>query len=168
MPKSRDASEGFYRRWIVIPFDNVFKESPEIARGLAAALSNPAELSGLLNRALDAWPNVAMRGISTPPSVEEAIREFRSDTDPLARWLDEQTEEAPDLFIVQAEFIKAYRDHCIRSKISHGTKKAFGQKLKRYKPKVSTAQRMMDGNRVGVYVGIRLREASDAVVSVDL
>ena len=60
-PRSDDSTHGFFRRWIVIPFSRVFDEnsSDAVPRAvLDARLSTPGELSGMLNRALDALPQV--------------------------------------------------------------------------------------------------------------
>ena len=54
-PRSDDATHGFFRRWLVIPFNRTFDASdPDTVprAALDARLSEPAELSGMLNRAL--------------------------------------------------------------------------------------------------------------------
>jgi len=70
LPRSEDASKAFFDRWLVVPFDRTFRGTAhEIPSAeLDARLSDPAELSGLLNRALDVLPN----GLSQPPSVQAA------------------------------------------------------------------------------------------------
>jgi putative DNA primase/helicase len=54
-PKSQDASPAFFRRWLVAPFEKTFQvgAAGTIPRAdLDAMLADPAELSGVLNKAL--------------------------------------------------------------------------------------------------------------------
>ncbi|MBI1955060.1 MAG: hypothetical protein HYS38_01555 [Acidobacteria bacterium] len=93
-PKSKDASSAFFRRWLVIPFDRTFAEGAAgtMPRGvLDSQLSEPAELSGVLNRALDTIASLRANGFSNASSTTQAMDEFRQATDPLAVWLDRNT-----------------------------------------------------------------------------
>ena len=58
--RSKDATDAFFQRWIVIAFEKVFRGMPqEILRNkLDAMLAAPGELSGVLNKALEALPRV--------------------------------------------------------------------------------------------------------------
>ena len=97
-PRAHDASEGFFDRWLVIPFERRFRgEGGEIpADKLDAMLSEPAEQSGLLNRALDVLSRLRAAGrFFTSESVAKAFSEFHAATDPLTVWLDGQTMESP-------------------------------------------------------------------------
>ena len=59
-------------------------------------LSEPAEQSGLLNRALDLLSRLRAAGrFSTSESVAKAFSDFHAATDPLTVWLDGQTMEGP-------------------------------------------------------------------------
>jgi putative DNA primase/helicase len=97
LPKSGDSSDGFYRRWLVIPFTRSFDGSRERRnkRELDAELQDPAELSGLLNRALAVLPRLRKQGFTECGSMREAAAEFREITDPLAVWLERRTERDP-------------------------------------------------------------------------
>src|SRR5579872_1354395 len=89
-PKSQDASSAFFRRWIVVPFDRTFADGdPETIPSdkLDAILSDPAELSGVLNKALEALAAIRTRGLSESDSSRRATDEFRQATDPIAVWL---------------------------------------------------------------------------------
>lgn len=73
-PRTPDASEAFFDRWIVVPFERTFRGQPCEIPGpvLDERLAAPAELSGVLNRALAALPAVRDRGISEPLSLVAA------------------------------------------------------------------------------------------------
>lgn len=66
-PKSQDASPAFFRRWLVVPFQRTFASgAPDTIPSdkLDAILSDPAELSGVLNKALEALAAIRTRGLS--------------------------------------------------------------------------------------------------------
>src|SRR5262249_38580390 len=99
LPKSQDASPAFFRRWHVVPFERTFADGdPETIPSdkLDAILSDPAELSGVLNKTLEALATIRARGLSDSDSTNRATDEFRQATDPLAVWLDRKTILNPD------------------------------------------------------------------------
>jgi putative DNA primase/helicase len=71
-PKSQDASPAFFRRWLVVPFERTFADGAPgtIPRDqLDAMLGDPEELSGVLNKALEAIVAVRSRGLSESDST---------------------------------------------------------------------------------------------------
>ncbi len=117
-PRAHDASEGFFDRWLVIPFERRFRgEGGEIpADKLDAMLGEPAEQSGLLNRALGLLPRLRAAGrFSTSESVAKAFNEFHAATDPLTVWLDGQTMEGSRALTTKRALISAFNEHCDRN-----------------------------------------------------
>ena len=55
LPASSDASQAFFDRWLIVPFQNRFRQTRrEIPRRMLEwRLCSPTELSGALNKALD-------------------------------------------------------------------------------------------------------------------
>lgn len=106
LPKSQDASPAFFRRWRVVPFERTFADdAPHTISSdtLDAMLSDPSELSGVLNKALGALSAIRTRGLSESPSSTRATDEFRQPTDPLAVWLDPKTILLPDAITASPE-----------------------------------------------------------------
>lgn len=69
-PRSSDATYAFFRRWEVVPFNRTFEGEEQIPRHvLDAQLSEPKELSGLLNKALDALPGLRANGFTETKSM---------------------------------------------------------------------------------------------------
>lgn len=82
-PKSHDSSDGFYRRWLVVPFNRSFEgSSRRNKRELDAELQQPSQLSGLLNRALEVLPRLRQYGFTDTDSLRDATADFRQTTDP--------------------------------------------------------------------------------------
>jgi putative DNA primase/helicase len=170
LPQSNDASQGFFDRWVVVPFDRSFRGTGvEIPRAeLDARLTSPGELSGLLNKALDALETVKKRNwrLHSSETLSNAHREFHSITDPLGVWLDQFTVDDPDVVTVKAVLRGAYGAECERKGRPATTAKTFAQALQRHRPKLDTAQRKVNGRVEWCYIGIGFR-AEDSQRSQD-
>ncbi len=83
IPTTRDFSDALFRRTMIIPFNRQFgEEEQENKDHLIKTLTS--EASGILNLALDAYAGAIKRnGFTMPPSVSEAVAEWREDADPM-------------------------------------------------------------------------------------
>jgi putative DNA primase/helicase len=159
-PRSDDATHGFFRRWQVIPFARCFEEGAADTKrreDLDAELAAPEELSGVLNKALDALAQIRKRGFSQGQSMHSAWEDFRTATDPLSVWLDQNTVSLPNTMVGQGELIAAFNRYLTDAGKSPMTKTAFGLALKRARKDVTESKRGPKGNQVHVYMGIGFR-----------
>ncbi len=163
-PRSDDATPGFFRRWLVIPFNRRTFDENDPARVPSAILrerlSTASELSGLLNRALDAVPQIRSGALRESVSMRDAWQEFRSTTDPLAVWLDENTVEVPDGFVPKAKLRELYSRDCK----DHGRisipETAFTGRLLQLRPRMKTAQRTAAKTWCFIGIGLKADAAS--------
>jgi P4 family phage/plasmid primase-like protien len=164
-PQSKDATEAFFQRWLVFPFDTVFRGAAgEVDRKeLDARLAAPSELSGVLNRALAALPGVWKNGITVTESMRAAHEEFWRATDPLAIWLARNIVEQPLAVIPCQELITRYNTDAASDNRPSMTDTAFGAALKNLRPSIERKQRMVAGKLVGCYIGIGLRANTGGV-----
>lgn len=158
-PKSRDGSYALFRRWIVIPFERTFEGRELISKPVMdARLSSPQELSGLLNKALVARMTLQQRGgFTQSESTRVAWLEFREQTDPVATWLDTHTMTDSGANVTKKDLSIAYAAYCEDQALSKLTPKAFGQALKRLRPCVKEAQRVVLGDLQWVWLDLTLR-----------
>jgi P4 family phage/plasmid primase-like protien len=160
-PRSDDSSHGFFRRWAVIPFLRCFEDNDpnKVSREvLDARLSDPAEQSGVLNKALHALKVLRKTNRFTEgESMRKAADEFRSATDPLTVWLDQNTELDPEGDVIQSDLRDAYNDSCQKSGRGLMTATAFGLSIKRARPKLEKKQLTKNLKMNWCYVGIRLK-----------
>jgi putative DNA primase/helicase len=111
-PRSTDATDGFFRRWLVIPFEKSFdgtgerRNKAELDRELQA----PGELSGVLNMALIALENFRKFGFQESKKVAEAGLTFRETTDPLAVWYDRRVKKGAENRVRTRDLILAFND----------------------------------------------------------
>ncbi|MBF0508051.1 MAG: hypothetical protein HQK57_03880 [Deltaproteobacteria bacterium] len=90
MPHTRDFSEAITRRASIIPFNRIFQES-EQDKKLKDKLK--AELSGVLNLALEGVAGILQRGqFSTTESSEAIKRDWRLESDQVAQFIEEECE----------------------------------------------------------------------------
>jgi putative DNA primase/helicase len=160
IPRCNDSSDGFYRRWIILPFTKTFDVNPEIGEKLSSALADPKELSGVLNNALEVLPNVMRRGITVAPSMQEALDTYQRFTDPIAVWLDVETESDPEASLSKSVLRDAYNaDRAARGEVPI-TEQAFGRAVKKLRPDLKEAQRTVAGKVTWVHNGLRFRKDS--------
>jgi P4 family phage/plasmid primase-like protien len=161
-PRANDASEGFFDRWLVAKCGRRFRGEVGVeiaAKVLDAMLSEPAELSWLLNKALDVLPALRKRGRFTESdSTRAAFEEFHATTDPLAVWLDGATTSEPDNKVLKDSLHAAFCRYTAKKGLASMTKQAFAMKLKKLRPDIDEGQRTMNGKeRQHVWLGIGLR-----------
>ena len=157
-PTAGDASEAFFRRWLVVPFERIFEGSAARSRAqLDAELADPRELSGVLNRALAALPGVLARGITESASMRAAWGELRHATDPISVFLDARTLAAPDALVPKAELLAAYNADARQNGRALASATAFGLAVKRAWPDLAEAQRTVGGRLQWCWVGLGIK-----------
>jgi putative DNA primase/helicase len=161
-PRSSDSTPAFFRRWVVIPFDHTFGPDEMIPRDiLDAQLQSPDELSGMLNKAIEGLCRVnKQRYFSETPSTQEALRDFRSTTDPLAVWLDKYTIDEPESFVSKQVLRDSYSAAIKRDDRPSMSEKAFSQAIGRLRPKVDSKQRTVDRKVQWCFIGLGMSTAS--------
>ncbi len=164
-PTSKDASHAFFRRWHVIAFDAVLEPREKIPN-LAARLSSPSELSGVLNRALAALPGMRQRGgFTQSESTQAALMEFREMTDPLAAWLDRHTVLSPEGMVSRKDLGILYHEAAEAASRPTMSPKAFCMAVRRLRPTLHDGQRKLGGEMKDVFLGLSLRPSTPSVTN---
>lgn len=168
-PRTPDASEGFFQRWIVVPFDRTFRDqAAEVgSRELDARLQTTEELSGALNRALEARRRISVDGLSEPLSCLAAREQFRATTDPVSVWIDQSTVSAPGGHVAKGRLLEEFNAHAIGEGRPTMTAQKFGRALRRTRPDLQQGQRILAGRKTDVWLDIVLRQDAKSVESGD-
>jgi putative DNA primase/helicase len=88
----RDTTEGFFSRWVVVPF-SAFFPAGRADPTLIDRLTRPEELQGLLRAAVGGLQQVMRRGaFAIPPSVANATERFKMEADPMRGFIEERIE----------------------------------------------------------------------------
>ena len=111
-PRTRDQSDAWLGRWLILPMVNQVPERAQ-DRGLTDRLTQPSELSGLLNLALDSMHHLERsRSFTEPASVREAKEQYSRDVNTVAAWCEECVELDPDSTVSRREVRTSYERWC--------------------------------------------------------
>jgi P4 family phage/plasmid primase-like protien len=163
LPVAMDASEAFFDRWRVHVFSNKFRgtDSEVPQAHLLELLSTPTELSGVLNKALDAHLRICRQGgTTTSASMKEAREEFQAVTDPFAVWLIRQTIDDSHGVSTKERLRNAYNSFASQQGHPMQSDMAITMALKKHRPSVQRLQRTVDGKVQWCFVGIALSTES--------
>lgn len=112
-PKSEDATEAFFRRWVVLPFDHVVPPEDRLPEPvLHAQLTDPHELAGVLIRVVSALRRLIARGrFELPARAAEVRGEFTEGASDARGWLRERALLDPDATIRANDAWADYEQH---------------------------------------------------------
>lgn len=158
LPKVNDDTIAFYRRLVIISFPKTFDES-QAAPQLFDKLTTPESLSGIFNWALEGLKRLIANNFkfSYHKSVDELKELYTKASDPIKAFLEEEIVEDPNAWIPKHELYRAYVEYVNAHKLqSPVTQNTFFKSLPKY-VKVTTEHKNVKGQRIWVFVGIRLK-----------
>jgi putative DNA primase/helicase len=140
LPQTADRSDGFYRRWLVVPFPNKFVDNPSGDRqysrdsGLINRLTQPGELSGFLGMAVAGLQRLAAREwqFEEPMVVRRANDEYRKASNPVLEWFEYEVEHDPlgSNRVPTKHVYDAYHTYCLNNGYKPMASNRFGAALK--------------------------------------
>lgn len=113
MPKSVDTTHGFFRRMIMIPFDNMFtREAGNLDKDIDEKLY--AELPGIFNWIMEGYRRLEKQGhFSVSLTANELLEEYRKETDIIHDWFQENCEITDeDVTVSRDEIYSDFQDWC--------------------------------------------------------
>ena len=92
IPRSFDKTDGFYRRWMLIPFNAKFTAlDDDYDPMIFDKITTPTALSYLLNLAIRGAQRLIRNGSFTEPqSVIDALEMYKADNSTVLSWIDDQ------------------------------------------------------------------------------
>jgi len=131
LPRTKDATHGFFRRLQIIPFPNSFPEGDKRRNpNIIHELTTPEELSGLLNLALAGLARLRKRGHYTLPDSSKAeLNLYRSANDSARLFLEEYAVELLDSTISKADLYGDYKNFCQDTGLRAQSAQKFNQRL---------------------------------------
>lgn len=120
IPRSFDKSDGFYRRWLFIPFNARFKTADEDFDPLIEdKITTDEALSYLLNIGIRGAERLIRNGHFTEPNtVKEALEAYKADNSTTLSWIEDESLEI-DYFLDHStdQLYSEFTDWCKRSGI---------------------------------------------------
>ena len=130
IPRSRDRSFAYYRRWCIIPFDKQFMGLDD-KKGLADALSRPENLSALLNCALPELKRIIDRqSFSEPAKVKEALNEYEKQNDPIKAFVAECCQFDAMARVERGSLYDKFCQYCDETGFKTVTNRSFYQRMR--------------------------------------
>ena len=126
LPTTSDKTIGFYRRWMIIDFPNMFSEEKDILNDIpeeeyeCLALKCTTILHDLLKS----------RKFHREGSIEERIKKYEDHSNPLEKFMQEFVEEDFNGSIWKFEFEKKLNDWCKENKFRQLSEMVIGKKMK--------------------------------------
>ena len=153
IPRSFDKTDGFYRRWLIIPFNAKFTVDDEDYDPLIGEkITTDTALSYLLNIGIRGAQRLIKRGKFTEPqSVKEALESYKSDNSTVLSWIEDK-ELDEDFFLERPRDVtySEFTDWCkvsgIKSSMVTGKKTFFKEIAQKFDFEEKPKQRS-DGKR---------------------
>lgn len=157
LSSSRDNTEGFFRRWVIIPFPVKFTDSE-----LRSRLFRDSEMSGILLRAINGLRRLrSQKGFTVPQAVAELDELYREKSDTAYRFLREQcTAGSRDNMVGKQELYDSYRTFCRDWGNNPVSQSNFNYKLKIVYPEAVEDRNKIEGRTTRKWRGIVLLEDS--------
>ena len=139
IPRSFDKSDGFYRRWLLIPFEARFTSSdPDYDPLIGDKIVTPEALSYLLNLGIKGAKRLINNGSFTEPeSVKLALEAYKADNSTVLSWIDDK-ELKIDYFLdqprdnVYSEFVDWCKLSGVKSNNITGKKTFFKEVCQKF------------------------------------
>lgn len=153
IPRSFDKSDGFYRRWLLIPFNARFSADDEDYDPMIVdKITEPTALSYLLNIGIRGAQRLIKNGHFTEPqSVKDALEAYKADNSTTLSWIDDK-ELNEDYFLDTPRDVcySEFADWCKVSGIKSGNitgKKTFFKEVVQKFDFEDKPQQKADGKR---------------------
>lgn len=157
-PVIEDTTIAFWDRVLLLNFPNKFIGIDQVDDIEKTWLSNPDEVSGILNFMLLGLHRLGLQGCFTvSKTTEETILDFKRVSDPIVAWLQENCEYDVDGQIVNKDAYNDYKKYTDTLGIAPEGNRAFYQRL-RSQHKIREADAKVNGKSEVVFKGIKLRQ----------
>ncbi len=133
LPSSKDNSDGFHRRWVIVPFPNKFND-----RELRSQLFSDLEMSGILNWAIEGAKRlVKQRGFSESKIVRDKVQDYREKSDNVYHFLRERCDiGGQNDSVKKQDLYNAYRKACVDWGVHPVNQANFNQRVRVVYPNV--------------------------------
>jgi len=158
IPETRDNTEAFFRRWIIITFPNKFEGASD-DKGLIAKLTSEKELSGLFNWALEGLERLLKNNsFSNVSPTEETSKIYMKMSSSVAGFVIDCCVVDLDNEMSKDDLYSAYCQYCRENKFFIYNKEVFFRKLAIYAEHLKVIRVKEGLRRVWKIKGLRLKE----------
>jgi len=133
LPKDVEFNNAFFRRFIIIPFEVTIPENEQNKTLHKEIISE--ELPGVFNWVLDGLKRLLVqKGFSQSPSIDRALEEFRTESDTVKRFLEEEGYKPyAENKILLKDLYQAYKEFALDDGNRLLSKQSFKKRLESLK-----------------------------------
>lgn len=130
LPKEVEHSDGFFRRFLIVPFDVTIPEHQQ-DKQLAKKIIE-SELSGVFNWILDGLQRlIQQKKFSECEAVKQALESYKTESNSIKQFINEYGYKAdPENFVLLKELYSDYKVFCIEDGMTAFKKINFSKQLK--------------------------------------
>ena len=153
LPVSHDRMDAWYERLVILPFMQQHK-GKAADRKLLEKLTQPSELSGILNQVLDALQVLLVdNAFKETESTRAMLEQYRQENDHVARFLSEWYELAEGASVLEDDLYSHDKEWCEDDGIKALSKTKFREGVTKWGP---TRKRLnKGGDRLFAFVGMQ-------------
>ena len=130
IPRTRDKSYAYYRRWCIIPFEQKFDGKNE-NKNLLAELNTRENMSALLNNAIAGLRSMMKRGdFVEPQKVQQALQDYEKQNDPVKAFLSNSCVFDPQEMIERGALYNEFCKFCVEEGYKETSRNYFYQRIK--------------------------------------
>lgn len=157
LPSVTDATVFNSDRVKVIPFERHF-EPHERDKNLKAYLTEPKNLSGILNWCLVGLQSLQQNGFVDSPSVQLATEDYQQDSDKMNAFISDMLEESPGSELFTEAAYGAYKTWCDTNGYRYGSQATFKRDMaSRAQIKRKRPAGQPSANARSMIIGFRLK-----------
>ena len=166
LPRTKDRTDAFYRRWIIIPFMKKF-EGANCDIHLLEKLTTPEELSGILNYSLIGLKRLLEQGAFTGTRTTEEIREtYDRLSDPIKAFKLDMLYTSAEAWIEKSRLYAAYVSYCNDKVIPAESKIKFSKRLVE-EIRIHDYFRLINGQQRECWMGVKLKDNDNTKSTVN-
>lgn len=152
-PAIRGTDHSIWRRLHLVEFDRIIPPNRQ-DKYLIQKLK--AELPGILNWALEGLEDYMANGLQPPASVQAAVADYRSNSDPLQRFINDRCTVGDGLKCSKPDLHNVYVDWCRDNYSTPLNERVFGRSIKEHG--FSDSRPRINGERVKTWLGISISD----------
>ena len=152
IPRSRDKTHAFYRRWSFISFPNRF-EGDNRERDLIERLTTPENLSAFLSLSIQGLERLWKQGgFSDCQSSNAIMSEYKVSNDNVASFIEDNVTESPGSITPRKDLYDAYREYCDESGYNAVAVRRFNANFQSQLPRVERRDDPRPAHWIGVHL----------------
>jgi putative DNA primase/helicase len=151
VPRVRGTDEGIWRRFLIVPFTQKFRDGQGRDSTLKERLRDPAVLSEVLSWAVAGCMEWQKKGLCEPAAVIAGTEQYRQECDTLEQFFEDECEKGLRCEAPVRSFYQAYKAWCYNNGHVPGSSATLGRLME------AKGYRKVKRESGMVWVGIELQ-----------